>query len=531
VKEIGTDVVVIGSGFGGALAAHVLVESGRDVVMLERGAWPMHPAVSNAPRTVPELDPFFGLRNAYRRGIGGNGGLPGQQANVGGPSLYFAAVSSRFRAADFEPAPEIVGDSGAEWPYRYDDLEPFYSAAETLLGIAGPVSGGATEPYHSAAYPQTLGRLTATAQRLHDAAARLGLRPYRLPLAINFDEQNGRAPCTACPYCDGFACLIAAKNDIATHVIPRLLHRGLRVEANTTVIRLHAARGRVSAVEAVRVRTGEIVRFRPGTVVLAAGSLGSPALLLASGLERENPAGELVGRFLMRHCNAHAFGIFRHVVDAAGEFHKQIGIDDFYFGHPNIIEPPGKLGSMQQMATPWAALVNLPQRLAPALARLIDHMTGFLVIAEDQPRAENRVTVDRSRRDRWGGPAVHTHYRNTKRDFAARAALLREAKRVLREAGAVTHIIWPIRTFSHAVGTLRMGRDPRTSVLDEFGGYRGLENLFVTDGSIMPTSAGVNPSLTIAANALRAAQHIAGEVTPARAQTQSAPAQPRLSVS
>jgi choline dehydrogenase-like flavoprotein len=392
------------------------------------------------------------------------------------------------------------------------------------------VQGGVTEPYHSAPYPQTLGPLAATAQRLHDAAARLGLHPFRLPLAINFDAQPGRAACTACPYCDGFACLIGAKNDITSHVLPRLLHRGLRVEANTSVTRLHVVRGRVTVVEAVRTRTGEVVRFRPNTVFLAAGALASPGLLLASGLERDNPAGALVGRFLMRHCNAHAFGVFRDVVDAAGEFHKQIGIDDFYFGHARIGAPRGKLGSLQQMATPWAALVNLPQRLAPPLARMIDHMTGFLAIAEDQPRAVNHVTVEHDRRDRWGTVAVRTHYRNTKRDFAARAALLRQAKRVLREAGAKLHIIWPIRTFSHAVGTLRMGRDPRTSVLDEFGRYRGLDNLIVTDGSIMPTSAGLNPSLTIAANALRSARHAAGETALARTQPYAAPAPARVPI-
>jgi choline dehydrogenase-like flavoprotein len=531
VQEIDTDVVVIGSGFGGAMAAHVLVEAGRDVVMLERGAWPMHPAVATAPHTVRELDPYFGLRNAYRSGLGGNGALPGQEANVGGPSLYFAAVSSRFREADFEPAAEIVGDSGAEWPYRYADLEPFYGAAEALLGIAGPATGGVTEPYHSEPYPQQLGPLAATAQRLHGAAARLGLQPYRLPLAINFERENGRTACTACPYCDGFACLIGAKNDIASHVIPRLLRRGLRVEANTAVTRLHAERGCISGIDAVRTRTGEVVRFRPHTVVLAAGAVASPSLLLASGLERVNPAGAFVGRFLMRHCNAHAFGVFRDTVEAAGEFHKQIGLDDFYFGHASIGNPRGKLGSIQQMATPWAALVNLPQRLAPVLARMIDHMTGFLVIAEDQPRVTNRVTVDAGRLDRWGCAVARLQYRNTKRDFAARAALLRQAKRVLREAGAVAHIIWPIRTFSHAVGTLRMGRDPHTSVLDEFGRYRGLDNLFVTDGSVMPTSAGVNPSLTIAANALRTARHIAGHSIFARAHPRAESARPRVSLS
>jgi choline dehydrogenase-like flavoprotein len=509
MRELDADVAVIGSGFGGAMAAHVLVAAGRKVVVLERGDWPKLPSVRTAPRTIAELAPFFALRQAYTNGNRTGGGLPGPAANVGGPSLYFAAVSSRFREADFLPAPEIVGDTGAEWPYRYTDLEPFYGAAERLLGIAGSPEPAQTEPFHSTRYPQTVGPLTAPAQRLHDAATRLGLRPFRLPLAINFDREHGRAPCQACPYCDGFPCLIGAKNDIASNLLPRLLRGGLQLETNTAVTRLVAAGGRVRTIEAHDTRTGAPVRVYAHTVVLAAGTLASPALLLASGLERHNPAGDLVGRFLMRHVNAHVFGVFPELGEGAHAFHKQIGLDDFYFGHPNIDQPRGKLGSIQQMATPWVGLLPFPQRLAPLGARLVRHITGLLVIAEDQPNRGNRVTVDALRRDAFGVPALRTHYRNSKRDFAARAALIGQAKLVLREAGARMHIVWPIRTFSHGVGTLRMGRAENTSVLDEYGQYRGLDNLFVTDGSVMPTSAGMNPSLTIAANALRTARHIA----------------------
>jgi choline dehydrogenase-like flavoprotein len=160
------------------------------------------------------------------------------------------------------------------------------------------------------------------------------------------------------------------------------------------------------------------------------------------------------------------------------------------------------------MATPWVALVMAPRRLGPWFAPLLHHVTGFLCIAEDQPQRENRVVADVARPDPFGGPGYRAHYRNSKRDFAARAALMRQAKAILWEAGARLFFKWPIRTYSHAVGTLRMGRDPATSVLDEWGGYRGIENLYVTDGSVMPTSAGMNPSLTIAANALRTAWHI-----------------------
>ncbi|NIU73052.1 MAG: dehydrogenase, partial [Gammaproteobacteria bacterium] len=125
---------MVGSGFGGGLAAHALLEAGYRVRMLERGPWLRHWEPS-APRGPGDLGPFFETRIPHRIGAGGNGVVPDDHANVGGPSVYFAAVSSRFREADFEPAPEIVGDSGAEWPFDYRELEPYYGRAEVALGI------------------------------------------------------------------------------------------------------------------------------------------------------------------------------------------------------------------------------------------------------------------------------------------------------------------------------------------------------------------------------------------------------------
>jgi choline dehydrogenase-like flavoprotein len=193
-----------------------------------------------------------------------------------------------------------------------------------------------------------------------------------------------------------------------------------------------------------------------------------------------------------------------------GEFHKQVGIHDFYFGHPAIPGPAGKLGGLQQLATPPAELVkaHLPRPLRSVVAAMVPHVTGLLVMAEDQPRPDNRVEIDPRSVDRYGLPQLVITHRYGRRDREAGSALVRQARRLLRHAGAGLTCVRPIRTFSHAVGTLRMGPDPSTSVLDLDGRFRGTDNLYVTDASAFPTSGGVNPSLTIAAHALRVGERL-----------------------
>jgi choline dehydrogenase-like flavoprotein len=139
---------------------------------------------------------------------------------------------------------------------------------------------------------------------------------------------------------------------------------------------------------------------------------------------------------------------------------------------------------------------------------LLSHASGLVAIAEDQPRRENGVTVDWSVTDRLGLPRLRVTHKHTARDNQAAAILIDMAKRVLRKAGARFAFAHFIETFTHALGTVRMGRDARTSPLDVHGRYRGLDNLYVVDGSALPRSAGVNPSLTIAANALRIGLHL-----------------------
>jgi choline dehydrogenase-like flavoprotein len=499
------DALVIGSGFGGAMAARPLVEAGWRVCMVERGGW-----VERGPHNWDAdgaftMTPHYAPESAYRVLQGRRWGTQSLCTCVGGPSVFYGGASFRFRERDFEPDPAIVGDTGAEWPLDYAELEPFYTEAERVLGVAGAAGEDPTEPPRSAPYPHPPMRLAAASSRIAEAARSLGLHPFRIPLAISGDT------CRACTTCDAFACAVGAKNDVATRVIPGLLAGGMELRTGTAAVRLRAERGRITEVECVERETGERTVLRARTVLLAAGALATPHLLLASGLERLNPGGEAVGRYLMRHCNAMTYGVFRHRPNPAGEHHKQVALHDFYWGDDAPDAPPGKLGNLQQVMTPPAGLLAhvLSGPLARMLAPAVEHLTGLLSVAEDQPRVENGVEIDPAAVDGYGLPALRVTHRYTPRDLAARAALVRRAKRVLRRAGAGLTVTWKVSTFSHAVGTVRMGRDRRTSPLDRWCAYRGVENLYVVDGSVMPTSAGVNPSLTIAANALRVGRRLA----------------------
>jgi choline dehydrogenase-like flavoprotein len=246
-------------------------------------------------------------------------------------------------------------------------------------------------------------------------------------------------------------------------------------------------------------------------VVLAAGALATPHILLSSGLERLNPAGDAVGGYLMRHCNAVVMGGFRRRPAPAGEFHKQIAIQDYYFGHGSIAAPPGRLGSIQQFGTPQPDYVRhyVSRWMRPLVSRLVPHTTGFIVMAEDRPQASNRVGIDRMVTTRFGLPEATVTHRYDARDLAARRVLIGVARRVLKHAGAALDFVQPIMTFSHAVGTVRIGHDPRRAPLDPWGAFRGVDNLYVADGSVFPRAGAVNPSLTIAANALRTGERVA----------------------
>lgn len=498
------DLIVIGSGFGGVLAAHPAVVAGRRVLMIERG----DPVRREPGNWGPEG--FFELTAAYSRetpfAVDAGEAPPslGLLTAVGGASVFYGGVSLRLREMDFAPSREIDPDGTAHWPFGYNELEPYYTRAEQVIGVAGVAGEDPTEPRRTGGFPHEPGPLAPISVRVAEAARALGLHPFRLPLAINYQGSTTREACRSCNTCDGFACAVSAKNDLATTAIAELCRRGMELRTATVATRLIVDGRRVAGVEAVDRLSGQALTFSGRAVAVAAGTLVTPQLLLASGLDRLNPAGDLVGRHLMRHANAVVMGAFGRRPAPDREFHKQIGIHDFYGGHPSIESPAGKLGSIQQWGTPQTDyILRYIPRWQHAIAKIgMPHTTGFIVIAEDQPSGDNRVTLTGST-TAFGLPQAAVTHHYSDRDRAARRALVGVASKVLKQAGALATFVRDIPTFSHAVGTVRMGSDPATAPLDEAGAFRGVDNLYVTDGSALPRSGGVNPSLTIAANALR----------------------------
>jgi len=508
------DAIVIGSGFGGAMTAKKLVDAGWDVAIIERGRHVKRGPDNWGRNASVDLTKHYDKSQPYHVTKGGNKPKMGSYTAVGGPSIFYGGVSFRFRAEDFDPPEEIVGQSGAKWPINYQDLSSYYDEAEQILQISGEAGVDPTEPPRAIAFPQGTPKLADVSQRIKTAAQSMGLRPFRLPMAINYEDKS-RTICQRCTTCDTFACAVGAKNDIATMVLPRLAEKSATIYSSTIVHDLEYSYGRISAVHCTDLQEDSQFQLTAEVVVLAAGAMGSPHLLLSSELDQYNPAGHIVGRYLMRHANAIIFGIFPTPPDKQGIFHKELAILDYYFGTKAGEWKGRKLGSLQSISTPPPGLVEMeaPKPLGKVAAMGVKLLTGLLAIAEDQPQYDNHITVDHSQKSAYGMsiPVVSSEY--SERDIAAVTALAQEAKKIMKKTGAWTQYIHHIRTFSHTVGTIRMGDDPNTAPLDRYCNYRGISNLYVTDGSFMPTSAAVNPSLTISANALRVGDHIIKSVS------------------
>jgi hypothetical protein len=414
------DAVIVGSGFGGTMVAYELVSAGWRVLMVERGDWVRRGLCNWAAEGVGFLT-HRSSRPPYRVLAGGETDVVGSFACVGGPSVFYGGASLRFRAADFEPAPEIVGDSAARWPLGYDDLETHYARAERLIGVAGQEGDDPTEPSRSAPYLHPGGALAPTSRRIWEAARGLGLHPFRLPLAFNHARTDGRRPCAACGTCDLFACAIGAKNDLATAVLPGLLRRG-RGCARTVAVRLLARSGRWKRSSA-STGHGHRLSSRPRSSC-SPPNAGVAHLVLASGLERTAPAQAVATT--SRGTGAVVAGLFR---GRRAEGSSQAGRDPRL-----LLSDPGSGARRQarglQRLSPPPALVRdqVPAVLGGALMPFVaDH--GDLVIAEDQPSRASSVAIGLAPRPR-GLPQLLLVRRCSRRDRRP-AEPRRHARRIL----------------------------------------------------------------------------------------------------
>ncbi len=488
------DVIIIGSGMGGATLAAALAPTGRKVLILERGERLKDSPEARDPSAIFRRGHF--KPNETWRDISGAPLHPGNYAYVGGNTKFYGAVLLRYRAEDFAPLRHIDGTTPG-WPITYETLEPFYSRAETLYRVRGDVAGDPTEPPHSVPYPFPPVPDEPDIVTLRQAFQTQGLHVSALPLGIDIGAWLKRAPTGW----DAFPDTTGAKSDAESCGLAEALkHPNVTLMTGAKVTRILSQKRRVTGVELER--SDGVQHLTAPIVVLSAGAILSSALLFASAND-DHPTGlanrsDQVGRNFMNHnlTGMVAYNPFRRNRTV---YEKTIQINDFYLtGGPNG-EP---LGNIQMLGRITGPILAGESGLPLWLSRLIaDHSIHIMAMSEDLPDPNSRVL--------WKNGEVVLDWKKT--NTRAHDLLVGRLKQAMRKAG------WPItlaRGFpkskpSHQCGTNRMGADPATSVVDVNLKAHDLDNLYICDASVLPTSAGVNPSLTIAALALRAGVHIA----------------------
>lgn len=474
---------------GGATVAAALAPTGRRILVLERGEH-----LCDAPE-ARDPDAIF-VRGHYRPNETwltpeGERFNPGNYACVGGNTKFYGAVLMRYRSDDFAPRRHMGGQSPG-WPIGYDEMEPWYQKAEALYGVRGALGQDPTEPAHSGVYPFPPVPDEPEIADLRRRLSAVGLHPSSLPLGVDLEAWLHRANT---PW-DAFPDTTGAKMDAESVGLAQALrHSNVELRTGVTVEALEVDdRGRVVA---LRTASGSIAARH---VILAAGAVHTPVILLRSASEAF-PGGvanrsDQVGRNFMNHnCSALlALSPRRN----RSVYQKTLYLNDWYStGGPNG-EPLGNVQLLGRVSGPiLAAQTGLPGFLAKVIS---DHAIDFYVMSEDLPDPESRITL------RNGEVVLNW----TRTNWAAHEALVAKLKAALRQAGFPLTLskAFDRRTPSHQCGTARMGADPDTSVVTPWGRAHDHDNLWIADASVLPTSAAVNPSLTIAAHALRVADAV-----------------------
>jgi choline dehydrogenase-like flavoprotein len=541
------DVVVIGSGAGGGVVAKELAVAGRSVVILERGPWlkatdfghvethdswtsatgktpfgprpdevrTVRPVENHPSRTVHPRDPLYGT-------------LP---AVVGGGTVYYGAMAWRFHPQTFQLRTHfghIAGANLQDWPLTYADLEPYYEKAEYDLGVSGDANPFGPPRRRSLPLPPLQDNLEGGV--LFPAARRLNWRPFHTPLAILSRPYRGRAACIHCGYCNGFGCEAGAKSSTLASVIPMALATGnCRLIPNAFVREITMdSRGAPNGVLYQTQGGSAWQKLAARQIVVACSATETPRLLLNSR-SRFFPSGlgnrhDQVGRNIENDGSLFTYGLFEKVVTDHFGPGGTFSVDDFQFRGQAAqaglasgilanyhVRPP--LGFVQRVQPP-ADLKPYGGGLKAFYRRYYMRSIWLYATCHTYPRFENRVDVDPKVVDGRGVPVSRITYHQHPRNADEETFIVERCAELLREAGAHT-VVKPkvvpeteMGISTHQLGSCRMGKDARTSVVDPDGRIHDVPNVYIADGSLLPNPGGANPSLTIQALAYHVAHRM-----------------------
>lgn len=524
--------IVVGAGAGGGIVAKELAGAGLSVVLFERGDWPIYDKHINdeliSQRTQilgsafgpdPKKNPRVYVRQDGSRKITTpiDGPYHHVAACIGSGTVSYGAMAWRYMPEDFKMKStygEVEGSTLDDWPISYDDLEPFYEKAEWEIGVTGD---GDSNPYaarRNKPYPMPPFEQNKDGKILSNAAKRLGLHPFPIPMLRNSVSYNNRPACIRNRTCVGYQCPVDAKNGTHNTVIPVAIKTGnceVRTNCQVAEILSHPD-GKVKGVryfdenDREQHQTSDLIVVSASATESARLLLNSKTDLFPGGLGNNN---DIVGRNFQGHSYTGAFGIFDFEIKTYTGPGATFGICDYNHHNDGIIG--GGLLCNEFNRMPYMFSQTRP----PGAARWGKEHKAFQVNnlkkttelhgpIQEMPKRDIRVFIDPKVKDYWGIPVIAFSGTKHPLDYEHCKFLSSRAEEILLEAGA--EFTWQSvggrggpSGFQHQCGTIRMGNDPKTSVVNRFGQVHDIDNLFVADGSVFVTSGGFNPVLTIMA--------------------------------
>ena len=557
------DAIIVGLGFAGATAAYALTKAGMRVLALEAGPYRTadeyrRDEITESVFQRARLGPKFNTELQTWRTAEGQPTRPatyslGKMNNGVGGTVVYSAWLRRYMPVDFKNRTSVIdrygeealpkGSAIADWPISYDELEPYYTAVEKMMGVAGiagnikgePVAGGNPfEGYRSEDYPMPPLRTAGVSELFGEACRSLGYHPYPIPAAINSVPFDGRPACTYCGYNAFYGCHIGAKSTVDLNFIPAAQRTGnLTIQTGCRVLRVTTdSRGHASGVDYIA-QDGTRAHLAAPIVILSAYTFENVRLLLLSASDMF-PAGLAnrngqVGKYFACKQLPRTLGILpgRTVNRFTGPSAQGVLIDDFLsdnFDHTGLNFVGGaSMGVLQQTQPILAAKDTLPPDV-PTWGRgykeyLVKNWNSYFAI-EAQPEGlmydANFLDLDPDVRDTsgLGLPVIRITFQQYPNELALIRFIRERSVEILKKMGVEKTWTGPTLTgvgSSHDLGGLRMGDDEAISVVNSDCMAHEVPNLYVMSGAVFPSVPGVNPTLTIQAVVWRAADRLASE--------------------